>query len=129
MFTPIISLVSADARGEIYSIAFAEDQEFLLLHSTAGSVRGGHSHNVDEVVVMLKGSMEYHKRDDTRGTEWHMPLASGQSSFNRADVTHMGEFSEDSWLLEYKVGTKLGEWRNTNYAPWRQRVDSYAASK
>ena len=131
MFTPIIKLEHSDARGEIFSITLPGDKELILLHSTKGSLRGGHSHDVDELVALLSGKMLYHKlkRGEYPGQEevWAEEMFPGQASFNPADVVHMGEFTEDSWVIEQKLAKK-GEWENTNYAPWRKRVEGNAAS-
>ena len=121
---PTIEKVSEDARGEIYVINLPDDQELVLLHSKQGSLRGGHAHTCDEIVVMLTGNMAYHKKDDVQGKEWTDMVKGGEGSFNHAGVIHMGEFLSDSWLIEYKLGTRKGAWRNENYDPWRERVNA-----
>ena len=123
-FTPILKLEHADARGEIYSITLPGDKELLLLFSKAGALRGGHSHDVDETVMLLTGKMRYYKKYGY--AESQRILAEGDTSFNRIDEYHMGEFLEDSWVLEWKIGTSKGEWKNINYAPWRERVNDNA---
>ena len=147
MFTPTIERVSADDRGEIYAITLPDDQEFLLLHSRAGSLRGGHSHDVDERVCMLTGKMRYHKKstgkmrqdivgvlrtfsDEGQPTDQSLlatVVKAGETSYNYAHEIHMGEFLEDSWLLEYKLNTKKGAWVNSDYAPWREKVTANTA--
>lgn len=124
MFTPTIKLEHSDSRGEIYSITLPDDKELMLLHSTKGSLRGGHSHDVDELVVMLTGKMRYHKL--VGNTEEEFDLVAGRPSRNNAGVVHMGEFLEDSWLLEFKIGTNKHVWKNTNYEAWRERVNANA---
>ena len=124
-FTPTIQQVSADERGEIYVVNLPDDRELVLLHSVAGSQRGGHSHNVDEVVVLLSGKMAYHKRSGS-SRETMEVMHAGDSSFNEAGLIHMGFFLEDSWVIEQKLAKK-GEWENFDYAPWRQEVTANAA--
>ena len=124
-FKPTIEQVHADARGEIYVINLPGDKELVLLHSAPGTLRGGHSHDVDEVVVMLTGKMRYHKRYEDR-SEAKLELKGGDSSFNRTGVHHMGEFLEDTWLLEWKIGTNKNGWKNIDYAPWRAKVRAVA---
>ena len=126
VFTPTIKLEHSDARGEIYSITLPNDQELILLHSKAGSIRGGHSHDVDEIVVLLTGRMEYTKKADITSWESHKPLRAGYASFNPKGEYHVGEFLEDSWLLEWKIGTNKTGWKNLDYAPWRERVKANA---
>jgi len=120
-FIPTIKLEHADSRGEIYSIELPDGQELMLLHSKAGSLRGGHSHSCDEVVVLLSGLMRYHKRgDDT------VIMHGGETSYNPADEVHMGEFLENSWVVEYKLGTHKGDWTQEDYEPYRAKVRASA---
>ena len=126
MFTPELKLEHADARGEIYSITLPGDQEALLLHSVVGSLRGGHAHTVDEVVLMLTGKMTYSKRG-LDGKESAEVVKGGQGSFNKAGVPHLGAFLEDSWLLEWKLNTQKGKWRNIDDETWRKQVVANAA--
>ncbi len=124
-FTPTIEQVSTDERGEIYVVNLPGNRELILLHSRAGTLRGGHAHDVDEVVVLLTGKMAYHKRDE-RGKESGRVVRAGDASHNPVGLTHMGEFLEDSWVMEWKLAKK-GEWRNLDYQPWRERVKANAA--
>ena len=119
-FSPSIKLEHADARGEIYSIDLPDGRELMLLHSLPGAMRGGHSHNCDELVVVLSGKMRYYKRSFD-GQEEIQQLRGGNSSYNLAGEIHMGEFLTDTWLTEYKFAKK-GEWKQVNYAPWREKV-------
>lgn len=122
--TPSIKEVSRDARGEIYVITLPGDRELLLLHSFKGTLRGGHSHDVNEIVTMLSGKMLYHKR--INGRDVTVRMLPGDTSFNPAGEAHMGEFTEDTWLTEWKIGTKIGAWTNEDYAPWREQVMAHA---
>ena len=97
MASPSLKLEHADSRGEIYSISFGDGQELMLLHSNPGAFRGGHHHDVDEMVVLLRGQMRYHKH--IRGEDQTQMLNSGDVSYNAAAENHMGEFLEDSWLI------------------------------
>lgn len=115
-----IKLEYSDPRGDIYSIAIPPDQELMLFFCKAGYLRGGHSHDVPEVVLLLSGRMKYHKvvngEDDT------LELGPGEVSYNLPGQPHMGEFLEDSWLIEWKIGTKVGDWTTTDYEPYRAMV-------
>ena len=123
---PELKRVHADARGEMYSITLPGGREIMLLHSKAGSLRGGHLHSVDEHVIVLEGRMRYHKqRGGYSGTTEEMET--GDYSFNQARVVHMGEFLEDSWVLEVK-DARIGEWTQANHEPWRQRVRENGAA-
>ncbi len=120
---PTIKLEHADARGEIYSISLPGDREIMLLHSKAGSLRGGHSHSCAEVVLLLSGKMHYYKHinDLPKDTQIKV-MAGGDLSYNPAGQNHMGEFLEDSWVVEYKFAKK-GEWTQANYPPYREQVE------
>lgn len=120
MFEPTIKLEHQDSRGEIYSIQLPDDQELMLIHSTPGAKRGGHSHDCGEVVTVLSGKMRYHK-PGVHAWDTTMEFGPGLSSFNQAGVIHMGEFLEDTWLIEYKLAKKE-EWSQKNYEPYRKQV-------
>lgn len=115
MFEPTIKLEQFDSRGEIYSIQLPGGRELMLIHSTPGAKRGGHSHDCDEVVTVISGKLKYHKIGSIR------EYGPGSSSFNQAGVIHMGEFLEDTWLIEYKFAKKE-EWSQKNYEPYRKQV-------
>ena len=117
MDEPRIKLEHADSRGEIYSIQLPDNRELMLIHSTPGAKRGGHSHNCDEVVTVLSGKLLYQKPTSV------MEFGPGLSSFNKAGVIHMGSFPEDTWLIEYKLAPK-GGWTQKNYQPYRDKVEA-----
>ena len=126
MPTPLehgMRLVHKDARGEMYVVELPEG-EMLLLFSRSGALRGGHSHTIPEVITVLSGKMRYHKIE--AGEERTVLLTDGDSSFNAADVVHMGEFLEDTWLIEWKIGARRTGWKDTNYEPWRAKVRASA---
>ena len=127
---PTISLVHKDDRGEMYTINLPGDRELMLLFSKKGSLRGGHSHDVPEAVMVLSGRMRYHKlvMPDFPAIATFSTLSDGDSSTNRAGEIHMGEFLEDTWLIEWKVGTTKSGWKNTNYEPWREKVRANAVA-
>lgn len=124
MFSPILKLEQADSRGEIYSIALPEGKELMLLHSLPNTLRGGHSHTVDEVVMVLSGSFLYHKLIEGEKRTHYM--RTGEYSFNPAGMVHMGEFEEDCWLIEQKLA-KGSE--NHDYQPWRDKVKASAQQR
>lgn len=127
-FEPTITKVHEDDRGEMYSISLPGDRELMLLHSKKGSLRGGHSHDVPETIMVLTGMMRYHKHDEPPFSERLSRLGDGDTSSNDAGEVHMGEFLEDTWLIEWKVCKDKRSWKNENYPPWRERVEANAAS-
>ena len=124
MFTPTIEKVHEDARGEIYVVTLPGDKELVLLHSKEGSLRGGHAHDVDETVVLLTGKMRYYKENGIG--EYNTVMEEGTPSFNPAGEYHMGEFLEDSWVLEWKINTNKTGWKNIDHKEWRERVKANA---
>ena len=122
-FIPTIKLEHADSRGEIYSIELPDGHEIMLLHSTPGSLRGGHSHSCAEHVLMLSGRITYHIADGLLNypTETMWDYSTGDLIYHEAGVIHLGEFLEDTWLMEYKLAKK-GEWSQKDYEPYRSKV-------
>ena len=119
VISPTLELVHTDARGEIYRVVIG-DRELMLHRSVAGALRGGHSHDYDEQVLLLTGKMRYWKL--RYGQERTFVLEAGMGSLNPAGEVHLGEFLEDSWLIEWKIGPRIGEGKTTNYEPYRSRV-------
>ena len=117
-----LKLVHEDARGELYAINLPDNREIMLLHSKAGTLRGGHSHSVPEQVLVLTGRMLYHKMPPGR-SGIVLELEPGDCSFNDAGMIHMGQFETDAWVLELKLAKK-GEWTQENYPPWREMVEA-----
>lgn len=121
-----VKLEQADARGEIYSLLLPTGEELMLFHCKAGYLRGGHSHNVPEVVMVLSGQLTYYKK---KGLEVVMMAGGlpGKVIWNLPGVPHMAEFLEDSWVIEYKIGTPAGTAVTTSYPPFRDQVDARMA--
>ena len=117
---PKINLEHSDARGEIYSISLPGNKELMLLFSKAGVFRGGHSHDCDEIVVLLSGKMRYHKRTDSHDVTYE--ILAGSATYNPAGQIHMGEFLEDSWVVEWKLAKDKDSWSQQDYGPYRERV-------
>ena len=128
MTTPELKLEHSDNRGQIYSIALHGNKELMLLHSVAGSVRGGHAHDCDEVITVLTGEVHYDKRDQD-GAEWTEDMTAGDSRFVPKGLYHLAEFTEDSWLLEWKLAKDKTSWRNIDYKPWREKVAANSAGR
>ena len=126
-FEPTIKLEHADSRGEIYSISMPGDKELMLLHSKEGALRGGHAHDVDEIVVLLTGRCKYRKHTEVKNREWQVEMMQGDSMFHEAGQYHLAEFLEDSWLLEWKLNTGKGLWRNIDDPEYRAKVNANAA--
>ena len=129
---PEITLGHEDDRGEMYSISLPGDRELMLLHSKKGSLRGGHSHDVPESVMVLTGKMLYRKLPPAYGP-WEPAVRSeilhdGGCSRNPAGENHMGEFLEDTWLIEWKTCKDKHSWKNQNYSPWREKVEANAGA-
>lgn len=127
MEPPSISLVHEDNRGSIYSISLPDNKELMLLFSKAGVFRGGHSHDCDEAVMVLSGKVRYWKRVidisflPAKDADAHHTLHAGEVSFNPAGMIHMGEFLEDTWLIEQKFAEK-DSWTQEDYEPYREKV-------
>lgn len=124
MFEPTLTKVHEDSRGAMYSIALPGDRELMILHSKAGSLRGGHSHDVPEAILVLDGKLVYHKVGPDG--EYIEELTGGDTDFHPPGDIHMGEFPEDTWLLEWKICRDKHSWKNTNHEPMRAKVRANA---
>lgn len=115
------AVVHQDARGEIYRVLLPGNRELMLFHCLAGYFRGGHSHDVDEMVILLSGKMRYHKW--INGAEEITDLAPGEVSYNWKGEPHLGEFLEDSWVVDWKlVDVPAGGFTTTDFEPFRKLV-------
>ena len=76
-------------------------------------------------IATLSGKMKYYKLpiggDGIVGEGRTIILKEGDRSYNRAGEIHMGEFLEDSWVVEYKFSDK-DAWTQADYEPYRQMV-------
>lgn len=116
----MLNLEHEDPRGSIYKVAMPSGQELLVFFCKAGYLRGGHSHDVHEVILVLSGRLRYHKV--TEGQEAILELGPGDVSYNLPGTPHMGEFLEDTWLVEWKINAAVGDWTTTDYEPFRKLV-------
>ena len=119
---PRLELVHRDDRGDIYRILIPPDIEVMLFRCVAGHLRGGHSHTAPEIVSLLAGRMNYHRIVD--GVPEVLELRPGDVRVNQPGDPHMGEFLEDSWVIEWKFGPNggIGDWQTINYPPMRALV-------
>ena len=122
---PRLDHIHSDARGDIYRLLVPPDLEVMLFRCKAGQLRGGHSHTVPEVVSVLAGAMNYHR---IIGGQYNIErTAPGDCRVNLPGQPHMGEFLEDSWVIEWKFGPNagIGKWETVDYPPLRERVLAY----
>ena len=117
----IFSLIHNDSRGSIFQGLLPGDRELMLFFCKAGYLRGGHSHDCDEMVVLLSGKFRYHKWVD--GVDQVTDMVEGDVSYNPAGVPHMGEFLEDTWLMDWKLGGVSADgFVTTEFEPFRKQV-------
>lgn len=116
-----LELVHQDARGDIYRVLLPGNRELMLFRCVKGYLRGGHSHDCDEMIILLSGKMRYRKW--VNGAEEVTELEAGQVSYNPAGVPHMGEFLEESWVLDWKLrGVTAGGFLTTDFETFRKLV-------
>ena len=116
-----LELVHSDARGDIYRVLLPGERELMLFFCKAGYLRGGHSHDCDEMVILLSGKIRYHKW--VNDAEELTDLEPGQVSYNPAGIPHMGEFLADSWVLDWKLGdVQAGGFVTQDFEPFRKLV-------
>ena len=124
MDEPILELVHRDGRGDIYRVAIPPDREIMIFRCRAGFLRGGHSHTCPEIVSVLSGRMRYHKTVD--GVATVEERGPGDAWANLPGEPHMGEFLEESWVVEWKYGPDAGEgrWTTVDHAPYRDLIEA-----
>jgi len=125
---PVLSKIAEDRRGASWSIKLPDGQEVILIHTKLGFWRGGHSHNVREVSVLLSGRALYVKRtiDHTRtpvSMEETFIQGPGGVLRNEAGQDHAALALEDYWLVDMRPGSYAEDVKNTNYKPLRDLVD------
>ena len=129
---PVLAKIAEDARGASYSILLPDGQEIVLIRTNKGYWRGGHSHNVDEVSVLLSGSAQYRKRTTDRilgEVEVDFIQEVGGVLKNAPGEPHAALALEDYWLIDMRPGSKADQVKNTNYPPWRKLVDEQLGGK
>jgi hypothetical protein len=120
---PVLSKMSEDARGASYSIMLPNGQELLLIYTRNGFWRGGHSHNVEEVSVLLSGRATTMKRLRGRGqTETQEVHSTGAIIRNGPGEVHVTLALEDYWLVDIRPGAKASRIKSRNYRPYRRLV-------
>ena len=122
---PRLEHVHSDARGDIYRLLVPPNLEVMLFRCAAGHLRGGHSHTAPEIVSLLAGRMYYHRIVD--GVPETLAGVPGDVWVDQPGDPHMGEFLEDSWVIEWKFGPNagIGKWETVDYPPLRERVLAY----
>jgi hypothetical protein len=121
---PTIRLIAEDKRGAAWSLKLPNGREAVLIYTKKGYYRGGHSHTVPEVSMLLTGSIHYKKRfnsDDGHVQEAEFNETAGETLYNDAGEPHLAHFLEDSWLLDWKLSD--GPVVTSNYPPYRKFVD------
>ena len=113
--------VHTDPRGDIYRVLLPGGRELMLFFCKAGYFRGGHSHDCDELVLLLSGKLRYHKW--VNGAEDVTDLDEGGVSYTQAGIAHLGEFITDCWLIDWKLGgVQAGGFVTVDFEPFRKLV-------
>ena len=97
----------------------------MLLHSKAGTLRGGHSHDVYEMALVLAGQMLHLKPAQEGLSEVRRAMKPGDVSRNNPGEAHLGKFPEDTWLIDFKPGTPAHTAVDTDYEPYREKVKRF----
>ncbi len=119
---PVLTKIAEDKRGASWSIKLPDGQEIILIRTNAGYWRGGHSHNVDEVSVLLSGRALYLKKDPS-GNETPFIQDKGGVLQNAGGEAHAALALDDYWLVDMRPGSYAEDVKNKNYPPWRKLVE------
>lgn len=118
---PKIELIQEDYRGASYQLLFPDNREAVLIFTKAGFYRGGHSHSKPEISLILSGRLKNWKR--TGDLELTTEKGEGEFMMNSPGEPHVTLAITDYWLLDWKLGAKIGESVSENYPPYRKFVD------
>ena len=121
IFAPKIEPIFEDSRGASYRVVFPDNIEMILIYTKKGAMRGGHSHDRPETSMVLSGRMHYSKILND-GSEIYFDHGSGETLHNEPGEVHMATALESGWLMDWKIGTKIGECITTNYEPYRAKI-------
>ena len=116
---PKLSFIAEDERGASWGLTFPDGSEAIIIFSKKGAFRGGHSHNVDEISLLLSGKAHYWKRTGD-GQESEFDELPGEALFNKAGHPHLARFDEDSWLFDWRLGKPVV---THAYPTYRGRVE------
>jgi quercetin dioxygenase-like cupin family protein len=120
MERPKLEPVAKDYRGESWRILFPDNREMMIIFTKKGCYRGGHSHSVPETSLLLSGKLKYWKIVD--GKETIFEKSPGEPLFNKPGEIHLALALEDSWLIDWKIDAKIGEWTTANYPLYRTKI-------
>ena len=118
---PVLSKIAEDERGASWSILLPDGQELILIRTNAGYWRGGHSHNVEEVSVLLSGKALYLKKFGESEEKFFIEEA-GEQLINHPGDAHAALALEDYWLIDIRPGSKAADIVHTEYPPWREFI-------
>lgn len=112
-----LELVSKDARGEIYNLMAPSDYHIRVLTIRKGYARGGHSHEYDEVFLLIRGKVEYHTGEV--GREKVQRRDQGSTIETVPSEPHYMLALEDCVALEV---TPSSNFQSREYPPYRSIV-------
>jgi quercetin dioxygenase-like cupin family protein len=114
-----IKKIGQDARGKIF-ILEDDGKEFAhLMIIKAGMSRGGHFHDMQEVVTVLDGKIGFSKiSSNGKGKESLNWLSTGDQIVVEPGMAHIMTAKEDSLVLG-----NIGPCKTEAYAPYRNVVE------
>ena len=123
---PKLTKIAEDKRGASWSILLPDGQEIILIRTNAGYWRGGHSHNVREVSVLLSGSALYltvnSEQIGSRVIEPFIQQA-GEVLCNPPGKVHAALALDDYWLVDMRPGSKAADIKSTNDRDLRRLIE------
>ena len=131
MENPTVKLIAEDERGASWQILLPDNRELVLIYTRKGFWRGGHHHTKPEISLVLSGKLRTRKiiKDidsdyNVYEREIEIERSAGETISNKAGEPHVTMALEDYYLIDWKIGAKIGEWQTIDYDPYRVIVRS-----
>lgn len=117
----MLKKVHEDIRGAIYAINF-HGKDYEIFEMVKGSVRGGHYHRSDTILILLHGRVLYREmKPEEPSSEHQVILEQGETFRTPARFAHIVTALEDSLIVEIRKGG----YEVMNYPAYREIVNRY----
>ena len=114
-----IRKIAQDSRGKIFAMEDEGKQFANIITIKEGMSRGGHFHDVAEVINVLDGKIAFSQiNPNGKGKETVDTFSAGEQIVIEPGMAHMITAKEDSLILENR-----GPCKTEAYAPYRNVVE------
>lgn len=75
-------------------------RQVKILHAKKGSILGNHYHMYSEIRYLMEGRVHYYLKNRQNNTSMEFIMEKGEIMITGPEITHTGEFLEDSIMIE-----------------------------